>query len=91
MNNEVKCYALHITQNNSLMAVANDTITNLIKRYNAGILSIDSPEQQPLFYLATLIFRKKEDRDNCYSALKEYNIEVVKEPRIAYVDKKYIE
>lgn len=85
MGKEVKMYALHITQRNSLMAICNKRFLSIMKKHEAYPLAQDA-NPDPVAYLATLLFRTDEQRQAFGRECEKMGIDFAYESKIAYSD-----
>lgn len=89
-NNEVKVYAVRITQRNSLAKVMRSKVTKLLKKYRLVALSPDGQSyEEKVRFLATLLLHTEKEARSLADELEELGIETAEVGKVGYVDKKY--
>lgn len=84
---EVPMYVVHVTQKNSLKSVTSEEFLKVLEKYNACAASIS---KDPMKYVATLLFKTKEERAEACLELNKMGIDIVPDKQIAYVEEKYL-
>ena len=82
----VKCYALHILQDNDLSKIMNQDTVKILKKYR----SCQTPSPNIIAFLMTILFLTPVERNNCYKDLTKIGIKCAIETSVAIVDAQYL-
>lgn len=83
---EIKCYALHILQDNDLSKIMNEDTAKIIKKYR----SCQTPPPNIMAFMITILFLTPVERNNCYKELTRIGIKCAIEASVAIIDAQYL-